>query len=455
MEAKNWLLPLNDGVPQTVDPATGAPIPTSLTGLTSDVYRGLEYSILKQKDSKLFTTTANITGATGASTPGLDKMTGIYSDFAEAAAYQDANGGLGLPYLSPGDIALATQWNLNPDSATTLPNVSGTVYAYQLPGFILSQNVVISASISNATLGQTVSDGEVAPGSMEGAIDGDGGFTGITQINAGTAANPIYIDTPNIGLIMQVGADKGHNVTLGATDNTYIGGTTFLAGTLVIAGDGSLGAAPTESNAAFDSSLTLDAQGFPDNVTAAVQADNGIIFNSLSEGNGTLTIGTTAGEFTSSSPFTTGRPIAVGNEAATVDVNGSYVELEGQLVTLPYDNLGLGYTGGFPAFTIDDLSTGGGKTATAGTLVLSTPQPLFLRRRHHRQYRHANRRSHERRGARQYDRSGGRDRRSRAERRHAADGRLVLGARAQHQSSKAAARSTSTATPQAGVRSPT
>ena len=377
MEANNWLLPLNDDVPQTVNPETGSPIPTSLTGLTSDVYRGLEYSILKQKDSKLFTSSSNISGATGATTPGLDKMPGLYSDFAEAAAYQDANGGLGLPYLSPGDIALATQWNLNPDSTTTLPNVSGTVYAYQLPGFILSQNVVISASISNATLGQTVSNGQVEPGSMEGAIDGNGTFTGITEINAGTAEDPIYIDTPNIGLIMQVGADKGYTVTLSNTDNTYIGGTTFLAGTLVIAGDGSLGAAPTESNAAFDNSLTFDSEGIPDNVTAAVQADNGIIFNSLSEGNGTLTIGTTAGEFTSANPFTTSRVIAVGNEAATINVNGSYVELEGQLVTLGYDNLGLGETAGFPAFTIDDLSAKGGKTATAGTRVLSTPSPYF------------------------------------------------------------------------------
>ncbi len=377
MQANNWLLPLNNGVPQTVTDATGAPIPTSLTGLTSDVYRGLEYSILKQKDSKLFTSSSNISGATGASTPGLDKMTGIYSDFAEAAAYQDADGGLGLPYLSPGDIAIATQWNLNPLSTTTLPNVSGTVYAYQLPGFILSQNVAISASISNATLGQTVFDGAVVPGSMEGAIDGNGTFTGITQINAGTTQNPIYIDTPNIGFIMQVGADKGFTVTLSNTANTYVGGTTFLAGTLVIAGDRSLSAAPGETNTQFLASLTFDAEGFPGNVTAAVQADNGIIFNSLSEGNGTLTIGTTAGAFTGTSPFTTSRPIAVGNEAATINVNGSYVELEGQLVTLPYDNLGLGYTGGFPAFTIDDLSSGGGSTPTAGTLILSTPSPYF------------------------------------------------------------------------------
>ena len=58
MEADNFLLPLNDGVPQIVNTATGSPIPTSLTGLTQDIYRGLEYSILKNKNSKLFPTTA-------------------------------------------------------------------------------------------------------------------------------------------------------------------------------------------------------------------------------------------------------------------------------------------------------------------------------------------------------------------------------------------------------------
>ena len=59
----------------------------------------------------------------------------------------------------------------------------------------------------------------------------------------------------------------------------------------------------------------------PDEHPAAVQADNGIIFNSLSEGNGTLTIGTTTG-----GTFTTSRPIAVGNEAATIDINGNKVD---------------------------------------------------------------------------------------------------------------------------------
>jgi hypothetical protein len=126
MLADNLLLPLNNGVPQTVNLNTGAPIPTTLQALTNDPYRGLEYSILKNKNSKLFTTTANIAGVAGSAKPGIDKETGLYADFINADAYRNANGGLGLPYLSVGDIQIATQWNLNPKSVTSEPNV-GTV----------------------------------------------------------------------------------------------------------------------------------------------------------------------------------------------------------------------------------------------------------------------------------------------------------------------------------------
>ena len=49
MQASDLLLPLNNGVPQAVNTATGSPIPTTLKGLTQDPYRGLEYSILKNK----------------------------------------------------------------------------------------------------------------------------------------------------------------------------------------------------------------------------------------------------------------------------------------------------------------------------------------------------------------------------------------------------------------------
>lgn len=67
MLASNLLFPINNGVPQIVNTSNGSPIPTSLTSLISDPYRGLEYSILKQKSSVLFPAGPNILGgATGA-----------------------------------------------------------------------------------------------------------------------------------------------------------------------------------------------------------------------------------------------------------------------------------------------------------------------------------------------------------------------------------------------------
>jgi autotransporter-associated beta strand protein len=349
MQSLNFLLPLNDGVPQTVNPATGAPIPTSLTGLTSDPYRGLEFSILKNKSSKLFTTTTNITGAVGSAKPGLDKMTGFYSDFLEAAAYRAANNGLGLPFLSPGDIAIATKWNLNPLSQTTLPNV-GPVTAAQLPGFILSSTLpstglILNGVISNSTL-------------ANGALDGNGTFTGITTINAGTAAAPITIGTPNVGFIMQLGNDNGKSVTLGGA-NTFTGGTSILAGNLIVANDAALGAAvPTGA--------TVD----PNHVLASVQAANGVIFNSLTEGNGTLTLGTGTGNGTTT--FTGARPIAVGGEAATINLNGQIATLTGQIASLGVNGVGIGNASGFSDLTIDDNS------GNKGVLTLSTPSPNFF-----------------------------------------------------------------------------
>ena len=324
LEAQNLVLPLNDGVAQTLNTATGAPIATSLTSLTSDPYRGLEYSILKNKSSVLFTTSGNVTGAVGASTPGLDKMTGFYSDFISAQAYRDALGGLGLPYLSPSDIALATQWNLNGNNTTTMPGV-GTVYVYQLPGFILGQNITIASTISNATL-------------ANGTLDGNGTFTGITSFDFG----PVTLGTVQSGLVLQVGSDAGYVVTLTGT-NTYTGGTTLLSGTLVIGSDAALGAAAPAS-------YNID----PNAIAASVKAANGIIFNSLTEGNAILTIGTTAGGGTAT--FTTNRAIAVDSESATLNPNGYIVTLTGQIVSLGTNGDGLGNATGVSDFTINDTS---------------------------------------------------------------------------------------------------
>jgi fibronectin-binding autotransporter adhesin len=364
MEADDLLLPLNDGVPQIVNFNNGSPIPTSLQGLTEDVYRGLEYSILKNKNSKLFTTTSNIGGVVGSSIPGIDKETGLYADFINADAYRNANGGLGLPYLSTGDVQIATKWSLNPNSVTSEPNV-GTITVAQLPGFILNQNLVISSTISNATL-------------STGTLAGNGTFTGITQFNLGTPSNPILVGQAQSGFVMQLGNDAGFSVTLSG-NNTYTGGTTITAGNLIIASDASLGAASPLSNAAFNASLTLNAAGFPTNVLPAVEADNGIIFNSLTEGNGTITIGTSTGNFTNTlgNSFTINRPIAIDSEAATINVNGYVVTLGGPLVSAGTNDVALGNADGESPLTIDDLSTNGGKTATAGTLVLSTPSPFF------------------------------------------------------------------------------
>jgi autotransporter-associated beta strand protein len=373
MQSNNLLLPLNNGLAETVTDSTGAPFPTSLTGLTNNADLGLEYSILNAQPGKLYTGFAT--------TAGLDQVAGFNTDALAALAYQGAYSGRGLAYVSPYDIANSTGWNLSSGDTTTLPGI-GSVTAGQLPGFILSTSITISTVISNTTLGETSSNthvdtnGHYETGALADNGTSTGAFTGVTEINAGTVSNPILIGTANIGFIMQLGSDRGHTVTLSDTANTYTGGTTILAGHLIVAADGSLGASTTETLTQFNASLTIGAGGTPTNVTTAVQADNGIIFNSLSGGHGTLTIGTSAGQYTSSSPFTTSRPIAVGGQTATLDINGSVVDLNGPLITLGYDQTGLN-TAGFPNLTIDDLSSGGGATSTAGKLVLATSSPYF------------------------------------------------------------------------------
>jgi hypothetical protein len=85
---------LDNGVVKSVVPLAGQPLartPNSLQGLTNDPYRGLEFKVLKNK----------LPGGVGT---GFDKTGAPVADFVRANGYRNANGGLGLPYLTPGDV---------------------------------------------------------------------------------------------------------------------------------------------------------------------------------------------------------------------------------------------------------------------------------------------------------------------------------------------------------------
>lgn len=323
MQASNYLLPLDNGVIKSLDPLTGSPIPSAFSSMTNDPYRGLEYGILKNKNSKLFPTTSNITGAVGSAIPGLDKTSAYYSDFIWANAYRYANNGLGLPYLSPGDILIATKWNLTGASITKLQEGGPDVTVAQLPGYILPGSLVISSVIDTNTV-------------TNGVLDGYGTFTGLRGMNLGT----VTIGTPasTTGFILQLGADLGGTVALSGA-NTYAGGTTILAGTLIISNDANLGAASP-------SSPVISAIRTADDVRAA----NGIVFNSLSEGKGTLQI---------NSSMSLNRPIGVGGETAIINPNGNTVTLTGPVVSLDINSTG------FSDLTV--AKSGGGTVILAPT----------------------------------------------------------------------------------------
>lgn len=352
MQASNFLLPLNNGVVQSVDPLTGAPIPTSFLGMTNDPYRGLEYAILKNKNSVLFPTAANITGVAGSSKPGLDKTAAFYSDFIWAQAYRSANGGLGLPYLSPADIAIATQWNLNGSNVVNMPGAPGVTTVAQLPGYILptGKTITITGSISDATLANGVLDG-TKTGTFD-QVSSSASFNGLRGLNLGS----VTIGSSAPGFIMQLGADLNSSVatvTLSGA-NTYTGGTTILAGTLNITSDASLGAA-SPAGAVID----------PSRIAASIAANNGIVFNSLSEGSGTLKISpsTTA---TPASPFVLNRPIAVSGETAALDPNRNAVQLTGTIISLGGGGTGIGNATG-----VSDLSIKDSSSQADGTVILA------------------------------------------------------------------------------------
>ncbi|HTH96607.1 MAG TPA: ParB-like protein, partial [Stellaceae bacterium] len=358
MEADNLLFPVSDGTFNPVDLSTGAPLVSSLLDMTSDPYRGLEYSILKNKSSKLFTNSSNITGATGSAIPGLDKVTGFYSDFIWADAYRGANGGLGLPYLSPSDIALATKWNLNGANVTTgLPGFS-SLNVNQLPGYILPGNIVITGTVTDALINASGNAELGALAGVTGTFDEStsfASFTGMRSATFGSDGQSVEIGTVQApgtgpGFVLQLGNDSGGTVTLSG-NNTYTGGTTIVAGTLIITSDASLGAA------ALSNPISLS------NITGGVEADNGIIFNSLDEGNGTIQIGTTASPGTNS--FTENRPIAVDGEVAAFNLNGNTLTLTGPLYSVGALSTGISNQTGENDITVEDNSS-----SANGKLVL-------------------------------------------------------------------------------------
>jgi autotransporter-associated beta strand protein len=324
LQANAQVYPLNDGVLQTLAPASGnplSPVPTTLAGLTNDAYRGLEFSVLKNKQ--------------GAGV-GIDKTSTPFSDFLNADTMRGAvtANGTGLAYLTPADVNKAAAFLSTGTNTANLPGL-GTVAVNKLPGYILPTggSITVTGTISNATL----ANGEL-DGSNSGTVSAStASFNGINGYSIGS----YNIVPAQSGFVMQLGANNGGTVTL-AGSNTYTGGTTIMAGTLVAATDAALGAAPT--GALID----------PNNVASSVQSANGIVFNSLSEGNGTLVFGSTSG-----GTFTTARNIAIGQETANFNMNGNTVTLTGNIASF---SLG---EGGLAALTINDTSS------TPGTLILA------------------------------------------------------------------------------------
>jgi autotransporter-associated beta strand protein len=367
MEASNFVLPLADGVVQTLNVGSGSPLPTTLalnngnnSGMQSDPYRGLEYSVLKNKNSVLFPTTANLAGVAGSSLPGLDKTAAYYSDFIWANAYRSANNGLGLAYLSPGDIQLATQWSLT--GTNTISNVGNATTVAQLPGYILPAGITISGVISDATIANNGTQSGVLDGSKTGTFDQSTTFASFNGLRA-MAVGSSVIGSNAPGFVLQLGSDLGNAVTLSGL-NTYNNGTTILAGTLIITSDQNLGNA-SPGGWSFNSTSPVTA--------TYLESGNALIFNSLTEGNGTLQINS-AGTSSSPATVTIARPIAVDSEQANINAaQYTTVVLTGPIVSLGVGGTPLGNANGYSDLSFNCVPSGFTSSITNfGTVELGT-----------------------------------------------------------------------------------
>jgi fibronectin-binding autotransporter adhesin len=340
MSQNTQFYPFDNGVQKPVTQVGGnllSPLPTNLAGLTQDAYRGLEYQVLKNN---------------GAGGVGHDKTSG-YSDFMWADLYRTAPGlagGSGLAYLTPADASKAAVFSMNGANTGTLPGL-GTVSVNQMPGYILPTggSINITGQITNGNLGTGAIGGATTGTVTQGTMNGINGY----------AIGSLVIEPQVTGLLVQLGANNGGTVTLSNANNTYSGGTTITAGTLIIAGDGSLGTASTGplgvSNGMVNGCSGANYSGCVDN---AVRATNGIVFESLTEGNATLQFGTNT---TGGTAMSSNRNISIGQEIANINMNGNTVTLSGNIAT---SNLN---TSGAAPLVVD------GK----GTLILSGNNSAF------------------------------------------------------------------------------
>lgn len=182
LEAAAQVYPLNNGSVQTLSPTSGnplSPLPSSLSGLTNDPYRGVEFQALKNK------------GSAGVS---FDKTAATFSDFVWADAYRNAvtANGAGLPYLTPANVNAVAAWSQVGTNQTTLPGY-GTTTVNKLPGYILPTggSINITSTISNATLANGALDGSVT-GTLTAA---QASFNGMNGYSIG--ALTIEPQTPN------------------------------------------------------------------------------------------------------------------------------------------------------------------------------------------------------------------------------------------------------------------
>ena len=277
----------------------------------------------------------------------------------------------------------------------------GTVTAAQLPGFILSSNITSNGVISNATL-------------ANGAIDGNGRLHrhhDDQRRHRRAADHHRHAEYRLHHAARQRCRQQRHPQRRQHLYRRHVDPRRQSRSSPATA---SLGAAvPTGA--------TID----PNNVKASVQAANGIIFNSLDEGNGTLTLGTANRKRHDDLHDRPADRRRRRNRHHQPQRQHHHADRPAR-VARRSDGVGVGNATGLSDLTIDDNSN------NKGVLILSTASPDFFGNLIIGNSQRPDRARHERCGARQHHGPGGIDRPGRIERRYAAGRRFVRGARTKH-----------------------